>query len=433
MHGTAKRRNAARWAAKHMTDCSPGALSGRADPKRGGRHLHSLRDLEGCSSAAPGPQAAAPLVEVAAFDLADDDSPAAPRNVSPLAPTERIAVGLPVLGRPGTTSRVFAASRRSRRTARVHDDTTPTPAAAPALTWAGITVDVLTGICVVTPAAHIVKESAAADIPPPHVAAVCRAQALSGGVRPGDLLLAPTLLRDADALDDTTESCAAVEEYRWSIVADGDLGHVAAHRRMRCPVLLSCSTEFARLCRAVAGRVAAMAATEVMPWPVLPDAPPPDPDASDDTTQAAAARSPLEAAVLAMILRDPALGERSLARTLAAEGATQGRVYRILQRHGLETRGKRRAWADATAPAAGDTATASDEQEAADPVPTCLPEMIANAARRLSADGPDGLEPLWRYHLAAAWVRVREGLPIPEVLPAEAMAAVPAEAVAAAL
>ena len=67
-----------------------------------------------------------------------------------------------------------------------------------------------------------------------------------------------------------------------------------------------------------------------------------------------AARTPLESAVLVPVRRDPDLGERSLARALAAEGATQGRVYRILQRHGLETAAKRRQWAEGSRATAGD-------------------------------------------------------------------------------
>ena len=58
-----------------------------------------------------------------------------------------------------------------------------------------------------------------------------------------------------------------------------------------------------------------------------------------------AVQGPLEAAVVSVVGRNPALGQRALARALAAEGATSGRVYRILQRHGLETADQRRRWA----------------------------------------------------------------------------------------
>ena len=56
-------------------------------------------------------------------------------------------------------------------------------------------------------------------------------------------------------------------------------------------------------------------------------------------------QSPIEAAVLALVRRDPSLGERGIARALEADGATQGRVYRILQRRGLGTAALRRQWA----------------------------------------------------------------------------------------
>jgi hypothetical protein len=110
-------------------------------------------------------------------------------------------------------------------------------------------------------------------------------------------------------------------------------------------------------------------------------------------------RNPLEAAVLALVQRDPDLGERSLAHALAAEGGTQGRVYRSMQRYGLETRAKRRRWAE--------------ERDGGD---TRLRAAVAEAARRLAGEDR-GLEPLWRYHLATAWCRLREGLSVPEVLP----------------
>ena len=119
--------------------------------------------------------------------------------------------------------------------------------------------------------------------------------------------------------------------------------------------------------------------------------------------------SPLEAAVLTLVRRDPDLSERTLARALADIGATQGCVYRILQRHGLGAREQRQAWAAA----GGDAAARSA------PAPT--PAAIASISTRLA--GLDaGLEPLYRYHLAAAWCRIREGAAVPGVGGAGAVA-----------
>lgn len=95
------------------------------------------------------------------------------------------------------------------------------------------------------------------------------------------------------------------------------------------------------------------------------------------------ARTPLEAAVLALVRSGPDLGERSLARALAAEGATPGRVYRILQRHGLETAAKRRRWAE------GGRATAGDRDEPRSRAdPSAAPGDGAGAASGAEAAGP---------------------------------------------
>lgn len=72
-------------------------------------------------------------------------------------------------------------------------------------------------------------------------------------------------------------------------------------------------------------------------------------------------QSPIEAAVLALVRRDPSLGERAIARALEADGATQGRVYRILQRRGLGTAAMRRQWAAG----AGAQAAGGDPQDGA--------------------------------------------------------------------
>ena len=95
-----------------------------------------------------------------------------------------------------------------------------------------------------------------------------------------------------------------------------------------------------------------------------------------------ASRTPLGTAVLALVRRDPDLGERSLTRALAAEGATQGRVYRILQRHGLETVAKRRRWAE------GSRATAGDRDEPRASATASAPDDGDGAASGAEAAGP---------------------------------------------
>ena len=443
-------RKASRWTYKHLTDCLPEVLSGRADPDRGGRHQHSLRDLGSCEngSSASGPQAAAPLVVVAPPPLYDDDTPSVPRRESPLNNVERRSLGLPPLGRPGThhplspratdgsraapavlTPTAASRSRKARSTGPVF---AAPPSEGPESDetvslglWPDVLADMLTGVCEVSEA-QTHHES-------PSVAAVRRVQYLAGGVRPGDVVLAPALLRTlnitaashpartkrterlakleayrqkaAEAGDPAyaryrahrptpaptrgsrIDATAVIEAYRWNVTADGDLGYAAAHRREHCPVLGMTPTVFVSECQALSGRVAADACRAALSWTIPEPAPAP------------AVRGPLDAALLALVQRDPDLGERSLARALAAEGGTQGRVYRIMQRYGLETAAKRRLWAR--------------EQGGGD---AGLRAAIAEAAGLLAAEDP-GLEPLWRYHLAAAWCRLREGLPVPEALP----------------
>lgn len=472
------RRNAARWAAKHSTDCIAGVLSGRAEPGRCGRHQHSLRDLDlnedGASAA--GPQAAAPLVEVGLPPLYDEDAPFVPRAVGAVDNEERRALGLPSLGRPGTRALAVAAAtapagatalaplaplepasgpcvvyrlppaeaaaligrgaaplpaevppvrvipaRRPQRprppkpvaptTMERPEDTDPDPQRAP--DWPGIAVDLLSGICrvkascsataaalapadaAVRAAVERVQELAggvgSADVAmAPAVVAILRQALVGGGVWPAGVALAPKavamLRRTLAGAASTAADAEKIDAYRLNLVADGDDGDAAAHRREHCPYLDLTPTPFFHACRAVAEHVAEAAAAEVRLWPY--------PGLADG---GAIGRDALDAALLTAIRRDPRPGERSLARALAAVGGTQGRVWRRLQRHNLETATKRLRW------------------------------VLSEAATRMAeAAGAPGLTALYRYHLAAAWCLQREGLPVPRVLPA---ASEPAEAV----
>ncbi len=92
----------------------------------------------------------------------------------------------------------------------------------------------------------------------------------------------------------------------------------------------------------------AAAAMEEMPVPPAPA----ETHGGGDRGKVPAPRSALEAAVLAVVRRSPDLGERALARALAAEGATPGRVHRILERHGLLTAERRLRWPEAAGEAA---------------------------------------------------------------------------------
>ena len=182
----------------------------------------------------------------------------------------------------------------------------------------------------------------------------------------------------------TAADAEKIDAYRLNLVADGDDGDAAAHRHERCPILGMTPTPFFRACQAVAGRVAEAAAAEVRMWPYSDPGP----------AGGAIGRDALDAALLAAIRRDPRPGERTLAHTLASEGGAQGRVWRRLQRHGLETATKRLRW------------------------------VLSEAATRMAeAAGAPGLTALYRYHLAAAWVRQREGLPVSQVLPEASEAA----------
>lgn len=487
------RRNAARWAAKHSTDCIAGVLSGRAEPGRGGRHQHSLRDLDlnedGASAA--GPQAAAPLVEVGLPPLYDEDAPFVLRAVSAVDNEERRALGLPPLARPGadppiprtgaalregmepaagpravyrlqpeeappqeplepeagpctvfrlrpeeaaaligrgvaplppeaTPVRIIPARRPQRprppkpvapTTMERPEDTDPDPQRAP--DWPGIAVDLLSGICrvkascsataaalapadaAVRAAVERVQELAggvgSADVAmAPAVVAILRQALVGGGVWPAGVALAPKavamLRRTLAGAASTAADAEKIDAYRLNLVADGDDGDAAAHRREHCPYLDLTPTPFFHACRAVAEHVAEAAAAEVRLWPY--------PGLADG---GAIGRDALDAALLTAIRRDPRPGERSLARALAAVGGTQGRVWRRLQRHNLETATKRLRW------------------------------VLSEAATRMAeAAGAPGLTALYRYHLAAAWCLQREGLPVPRVLPA---ASEPAEAV----
>ena len=366
-------RKAARWTERHLTACLPEVLSGRADPARSGRHQHSLRDLDSCEngSVAPGPQAAAPLVEVELPPLYDEDTFPVPRRESPLDNGERQKLGLPLLGRPGTRAPFSTVSAPARACKAPH----PAHSRPAAPRWPGIEADLLTGICL--PKTTDASDLSAEDAERRDV--VRRIQLLAGGVRPGDAVLAPALLRACRGGD---AGEAKIEAYRWNLSADGDAGYASAYRRERCPVLDLKPTEFVDRCQALSARVAEGARVEVLSWACPEPAP----------------RGPLEAALLELVRRNPGLGERSLAHALAGVGGTQGRVYRMLQRLGLETRAKRRVWNQLTA--------ATNDGD--------LRNIMAEAARRLAAGDP-GLEPLWRYHVAAAWCRLRERLPVPDV------------------
>ena len=305
MHTRSCRRNAARWGSKHLTDCLPEALSGRADPDRQGRHQHSLRDLANDAADGghvDGPQAPAPLVEVAP-PIYTDDTPFVPRNVSANDNGDRAILGLPPLRRPGDPAALPAVAvprvAPSRPAARL---------VAP--DWPGLHADLLTGICaVVTPAPDgLAPEDAA------RIAAVRRVHEMSGVRNPGAVRLGAALARSTRR-PPTRAAVEEIEAYRWMIAADADHGSAAAHRRERFGALVKVTpSEFAARCRNVWEPVAAAAEREVAGW--------------------------------------------------TAGGA----------------------------------------------------DAVAEAARVL-AGGDDGLEPLWRYHLAAAWVRVREGLPVPRVEP----------------
>ena len=471
MHSRVKKADAARWINKHLTDCIPAVLSGRAEPGRSGRHQHSLRDLDSSEngSTAPGPQAAAPEVTVNLPPMWDEDASIVLRRVSALDPDERRALGLPPLARPGTRALAVAAAptgaapqeplepeagpctvfrlrpeeaaalvvrgalppeatpvrvipaRRPQRprppkpvatpTMERPEDTDPDPQRAP--DWPGIAVDLLSGICrvkascsataaalapadaAVRAAVERVQELAggvgSADVAmAPAVVAILRQALVGGGVWPAGVALAPKavamLRRTLAGAAPTAADAEKIDAYRLNLVADGDDGDAAAHRREHCPYLDLTPTPFFHACRAVAEHVAEAAAAEVRLWPY--------PGLADG---GAIGRDALDAALLTAIRRDPRPGERSLARALAAVGGTQGRVWRRLQRHNLETATKRLRW------------------------------VLSEAATRMAeAAGAPGLTALYRYHLAAAWCLQREGLPVPRVLPA---ASEPAEAV----
>jgi hypothetical protein len=137
--------------------------------------------------------------------------------------------------------------------------------------------------------------------------------------------------------------------------------------------------------------------------------------AQKPTAPSSDARGRLEAAVLEAVLRDPRPGERILARALAAEGATPGRVHRILEHYGLLTAEARRSWAAAATEgetpgggpdgvAATDTRSAGPEPDGADTpaapsgaeAPSPLPPALLAAARDLAAR----LEPYFAGGLA---------------------------------
>jgi len=246
------RRDAA-WSLRHHQDCLPEALSGRADPERGGRHQHSLRDLDGCSSGATagGPQSAAPLVP----------APAPPVY----AETGRVAS----LPRP-------RGARRQQDTRAVEMAVqaadSDAPPAAPLAELADIDgvlrVDPLTGIAVLT-------AGTPADAPPVGrigrlVAGVRRVQDLAGGVRPGDCDLATALVRRAGR-PVSPETVEAVTVALWEIIADGDLGaaqarHQAGKRSHGIATLRPLGLTarlLAEQCRALVEQVEAQAAVEV--------------------------------------------------------------------------------------------------------------------------------------------------------------------------
>lgn len=146
------RRDAARWAVKHMTDCLPEALSGRADPARQGRHQHSLRDLDAIDaengSMADGRQAPAPLVDAPASP-AYDDGPVVPRAVSAADNALRAALGLPALRRPGESAALEAPSAPPPPPPRDGAGRPQVRHVAPE--WPGVRADLLTGVCVLAP------------------------------------------------------------------------------------------------------------------------------------------------------------------------------------------------------------------------------------------------------------------------------------------
>jgi hypothetical protein len=108
----------------------------------------------------------------------------------------------------------------------------------------------------------------------------------------------------------------------------------------------------------------------------------------------------LEGALLRLVRQNPALGERALTRALADFGATLGRTHRILQRHGLETEAKRRAWATAGVGAAVAAKNLGDADAAeSTPAPlraSGLPPALLASARDLAAR----LEPYFAGGLA---------------------------------
>ena len=246
--------------------------------------------------------------------------------------------------------------------------------------WPGLSADLLTGVC-------LTQSRGDAALAPADAAArsaVERVQDLAASVGLRDITMAPAvvaLVRAGASLP--AADAEKIDAYRWNLGADGDEGHAAAYRRERCPVLNLTPTVFVDACQAVAGRVAEEAAAAVRLWPFAGHA-----------GGGQQPRDALDAALLAVIQRDPGPGERALALALAAEGGTQGRVWRRLQRHGLETATKRLRW------------------------------VLAEGAMRMAeAAGAPGLEAMYRYHLAAAWVRQREGLPVSQVLPEASEAA----------
>jgi hypothetical protein len=295
-----------------MTDCIPEAVSGRADPDRQGRHQHSLRDLDAISAEnggmADGRQAPAPQIDVAAPPIHGSDGTRPPRAISSIDAAKRAALGLPALRRPGEPAECLALRPTAARAA-TQKEHTQIRFVSPE--WPGIRSDLPTGICTMAkplPADLTPKETAM-------VAAVRRAQELCGGIRPGNISLAPSLLRQYGRRI-SSDTVSEVEAYRWEISADGDGGYSLSHRRMRCAALGGASP------------------TEVL----------------------AACRTLVEAI--------EAAAERAIS-------------------------------------------------ELSGPDPTAA---IAAEAQRLCGEDR-WLAPLYQYHLAAAWVRLREALPVPVVRP----------------
>ena len=346
------------WAVRHRGDCVPEATSGRADPDRGGRHQHSLRDLDGCSAgdAAGGvAQAAAPLID------------------APMA--------------PGSDDWHPVALDRGH-----HSSGTPLPASGDGLSAATeggiegvVRFDPLTGISV------LLSGGATTPTTPPdlvrRIEEAGRIQVLAGGVLPGDCGLATALVRRSGRTVDDA-GVASVSAALWEIMADGDLGDAQgrsdagrrAHGIATARPLGLSPQQLAQRCREMVAEVEARAADAA--WLLTAGFAPP--------LQA------LDVAVLQQVLRDPATAERGIAAALAATGATQGRVYRALGRLGLTTRAARRAW------------VAQGPARQRRLIDTTTPEEIAAVAGRLAADGPE-LMPLYRYHLAAAICRRQAG------------------------